>query len=316
MTTYEHLQEKIKALELAENETDYIVGFLLAYDIPKATLVRMRLTEGVAADSPIKIGNKLLVSYTLNENLYTYYDYAQRVLVKNQSYRIIMLVNREHILAYDTQNGDWLYTERENLYKDCDFFYPLMGLERNVLHDRENANIKIGEKIARLYNELLVINAGKEEHIEAFIIDLVFCVLADSFSIIPKGSMHSWMERFSERDGKNISKVLRRICEELIGLEGEFLTIKTSIGKGFLHLDIDELEMGVSARNIILDICSADWENVEPEVLGAMIQSIVVPSDNSVSYNYTSTANIYKVIGPLFMDDLYIEYERAKQNKE
>lgn len=44
-----------------------------------------------------------------------------------------------------------------------------------------------------------------------------------------------------------------------------------------------------------------------------MIQSIAFPSENAVSYNYTSTANVYKVIGPLFMDDLYAEFERTKK---
>ena len=178
MTTYQHLQEKIKELDTASNITDYLMGFLLAYEIPRATLVRMRVAEGINADMPIKVGNKLLVSYTLNENLYTYYDHVQRNFIKNQSYRLVMLLNKKNILAYDSQKGDWLYIERTELYKDCDFFYPLIGMERNVLREQENANIKIGEKIARLYNELIMLNQDAEEVIAKFIVDLVFWLTA------------------------------------------------------------------------------------------------------------------------------------------
>ena len=316
MTTYQHLQEKIKELDATSNITDYLMGFLLAYDIPRATLVRMRLTEGINADIPVKIGNKLLVSYTLNENLYTYYDFVQRSFVKNQSYRIVMLLNEKNILAYDTQNGDWLYIERAELYKDCDFFYPLIGLERNVLREQENANVKIGEKIARLYNELIMLNREAEDVIGKFIVDLVFCVLADSFEIIPKGSIYSWVDHYTNRDGDNISALFNEISSELTGTDGRLLEQKTSLGEGFLHLNLGELKFDSSSRNILLEICSANWADIEPEVLGAMVQSIVVPTDNAVSYNYTSTANIYKVIGPLFMDDLYGEYEAAKKNGE
>lgn len=316
MTTYQHLQEKIKELDTSSNITDYLMGFLLAYEIPRATLVRMRVAEGINADTPIKVGNKLLVSYTLNENLYTYYDHVQRNFIKNQSYRLVMLLNKKNILAYDSQTGDWLYIERTELYKDCDFFYPLIGMERNVLREQENANIKIGEKIARLYNELIMLNQDAEEVIAKFIVDLVFCVLADSFEIVPKGSIYSWVDHFTNRDGDNISRLFNEISNELTGNAGRLLEQKTSIGDGFLHLSLEELKFDGSSRNILLEICSANWAEVEPEVLGAMIQSIVVPSDNAVSYNYTSTANIYKVIGPLFMDDLYSEYEHAKKKGE
>lgn len=70
-----------------------------------------------------------------------------------------------------------------------------------------------------------------------------------------------------------------------------------------------------STRNLLLDISKYDWSEVEPEVLGSLIQSIVFPTESGSAYNYTSTANIYKVIGPLFMDDLYEEFELQKKYK-
>ena len=77
MVSYEKLQEKIAGISKIENQTEFITEFLSAYDIPKATLVRMKITNGIFADTGIAIGNKLLIIYTLSENLYTFYNVAQ-----------------------------------------------------------------------------------------------------------------------------------------------------------------------------------------------------------------------------------------------
>ena len=262
MTKYEQLQFKVKKLNETDSITDYIAGFLMAYDIPRATLVRMRITEGVHAEDAVRIGNKLLISYTHSENLYTYYDYVQKQLVKNQNYRLILMLNEMNILAYDTINNDWLYIERQNLYKQCDFFYPLMGLERNVLHNQDCANIKIGEKFAQLYNELLLLNPRMDEMINNFIIDVLFCLLADSFDIIKKGSLYSWINKYTNQDGKNVGKLIHEVCEELAGLTEKYLETKTDIGEGFLQFGYENIVFDKSIRNILITKTSHTYNGI------------------------------------------------------
>lgn len=321
MVKYDQFQEKMKIVCENENPSKFLMEFLYCYDIPKATLIRTKIAQGISADEGIGIGNKMLFIYTSSKNLYTYYDYAQKNIIKNQTYRIIMLFNNSDILALDTKNNEWLSEDKRNLYRVCNFFYPLAGLERNTVAVKESVNIKIGKKFAQLYNELLMLNPNKENSLNDLLVDLVFCLLADSFNIIKTGSMYYLIDLYSENNGAGTSQIINNICK---GIQSKNNSIPTYIketlvqcdGYSNIHGKFDDMIFDKSTRDLLLKICNEDWGEVEPEVLGALIQTIAFPEEKSASYNYTSTANIYKVIGPLFMDDYYSKYELAKGEPE
>lgn len=76
--------------------------------------------------------------------------------------------------------------------------------------------------------------------------------------------------------------------------------------------DISDISFTKNMRSLMLEIMSFDWSDVDPEILGSLIQSIIVPDDESITGNFTATTNIQKVIRPLFLNDLYAEYEDCK----
>ena len=53
-----------------------------------------------------------------------------------------------------------------------------------------------------------------------------------------------------------------------------------------------------------------NWNEINPDILGAMIQTVASKEQRSVSgMHYTSVENIMKVIKPLFLDDLTASYQ-------
>lgn len=318
MTQYELLQQKIKEVCLKTDPTEFLCDFLLSYNIPRATIARMNIVSGISADTGIKVSNKLLFFYSLSDNLYTKFDFVQRNIIKNQAFRIVMLMNTRDILALDTSTNEWLSVSRQDLYKDCDFFLPLMGLEKITVSERQNVNVKIGEKFAQFYNEMYVLNPEKEQDLNNLIVCLVCSFLADSFGLIKTGALQNWISLYSKKDGSDLSGLLEMIfasIREAASCAPEYITTLV-----YTHIDnMQYVEPGLcydkSTRKLLLDISEFDWSEVEPEVLGSLIQTIVFPTESAVAYNYTSTANIYKVIGPLFMDDLYEEFECQKKEK-
>ena len=55
-----------------------------------------------------------------------------------------------------------------------------------------------------------------------------------------------------------------------------------------------------------------DWKLINPDIFGSMIQSIADEKARSeLGMHYTSVPNIMKVLGPLFLDDLDAEIEKA-----
>lgn len=71
------------------------------------------------------------------------------------------------------------------------------------------------------------------------------------------------------------------------------------------------LDFDKKTRKLILEAGELlNWNDINPDILGAMIQTVASSEDRSESgMHYTSVENIMKVIKPLFLDDLTASYE-------
>src|SRR3546814_16017885 len=66
-------------------------------------------------------------------------------------------------------------------------------------------------------------------------------------------------------------------------------------------------------RDHLLDAARHDWSSVSPAIFGSLFQSVMDAGERRAKgAHYTTEANILKVIGPLFLDDLKDELERLK----
>src|SRR5690606_32252095 len=69
------------------------------------------------------------------------------------------------------------------------------------------------------------------------------------------------------------------------------------------------------ARKIIMECADLNWSEINPDIFGSMIQAVVNPAYRSgLGMHYTSVPNIMKVIEPLFLNELYEEFEKHKEN--
>ena len=312
----QNIQAELKKIDGKIEITEYLRGFLLSYGIPRATLVRLGLDTTIPVDKTLAIGNKLFCIYTNAVNLYTKYDQVQRNIVKNNKFRFIMLINKEDILALDTQSNEWLMVSRDKIHSEFEFFLPLAGFEKTTIGEKKNANTKIGEKFAQFYNEVLMLNPGKESTVLVLLVNLVATLFADSCGVLTSGCVHHYIDLYSKQDGSDLGRVLNEIFTAVAGGECNSDYLRKNRNASVVGIPICEsgLCFDKSSRSTLISLCALNWDSVEPEVIGALIQAILNPEDANISYNYTSTANIYKVIGPLFMDDLFEEYEKSKQD--
>lgn len=309
------IQDELKRIENSIEITDYLSGFLLSYNIPRATIARTGVNNSVPVDKAIIIGNKILCMYTNAVNLYVKYDQVQRKIIKRNKFRFVMLINDNSVLALDTQNNEWVDVQRNEIHTEFEFFLPLAGIEKPSIGEKKNANIKIGEKFAQLYNEVLILNPGKEKIISVLFVNLVATLFSDSCGILNPGSVHNYLDLYSKKDGTDLETILNSVFEAVSGQEKipEYMkNNRCGAVKGLPQYD-GGLHFDTNSRKTLISLCALNWDSVEPEVIGALIQAIVNPEDADLAYNYTSTANIYKVIGPLFMDDLFEEYEILKR---
>ena len=69
-------------------------------------------------------------------------------------------------------------------------------------------------------------------------------------------------------------------------------------------------------RKTLLECCYIDWSKISPAIFGSMFQSVMNPQERrNLGAHYTSEKNILKLIKPLFLDELWTEFESVKTNK-
>ena len=69
------------------------------------------------------------------------------------------------------------------------------------------------------------------------------------------------------------------------------------------------------ARSYLLNIGKLDWQKINPDIFGSMIQAVTEDEERgALGMHYTSVPNILKVLNPLFLDDLHARLEEAGDN--
>lgn len=310
------IQSKLKSIEEIKSVSEYLSVFFLSYNIPRATLVRHGLYNEIQVDKEIVIGNKMFCMYTKAINLYAKFDQVQRKKVKQNKYRFVMLINDVELLTLDTVTGDWLAVNRDDIHFEFEFFLPLAGIERAKKTDKQSADTKIGEKFAQFYNEMLILNQGKEEKLNILMVNLVGTFFSDSCGIFDMGTIRNLVDLYSKKDASDLEQLLIHIFNSISGDDEvpEYILKNRHGSLSGLPKYNAGLRFSAQTKRTLLSLSELNWISVEPEVIGALIQAIINPEDAAIAYNYTSTANVYKVIGPLFMDDLFEEYELKKSD--
>lgn len=322
------VEESIKEIILSGNKQEFIYNFLLAYDLPKASITRLKKGSLNLSKKPDEIvwKKKLFYKQTTNEDLYEEYS---KMIERNECLahepRFIILTNFEKVLARDTKTLDTLDIKFNDLAKYFDFFLPWAGMEKAMYKTDNPADVKAAEKMAKLYDQLKqdnnIVTQEKIHELNIFLSRLLFCFFAEDTDIFPKGIFTNLIESHTQTDGSDLNSYINRLFKvlnlptekrgNLPSYLDEFPYVN---GKLFEAIEIT-LEFSRKSRQAILDCGSLDWSLINPDIFGSMIQAVVTPEyRGSMGMHYTSVPNIMKVIHPLFLDDLYLNFEKSKGN--
>jgi hypothetical protein len=186
--------------------------------------------------------------------------------------------------------------------------------------DQVEVNIKAAEMMARLHDALK--GHGYEGHdLEVYLVRLLFCLFADDTGIFHKDTFFRYLED-SKPDGSDLSWRIARLFEVLNTPKDDrvkkdllsdelcrFRYINGSLFKDALLLADFDAKM----RQTLLDCVNFDWSEISSAIFGAMFQGVMDSARRrEIGAHYTSEENILKLINPLFMDELWKEFDRVK----
>ena len=311
------------------NKESFIFDLLLAYGTPKSTIKRLIGSDHDKLDSNGElIVRKKLFFKVSSKNLHSVIDElkTQKEVTKH-SPRFIIVTDFETLLAYDTKTSDSLDTELLNIVNHYDFFLPLAGMEKANFQDENPADVRASIKMAKLYDELQKNNKfeSKEDihSLNVFLTRLLFCYFAEDTNIFEENLFTYSISSHTLPDGSNLNNYMERLfsifntpTDKRENNTPEYLK-KFPYVNGGLFKDVVKVPIFTTkSRNILIEVGQLKWSEINPDIFGSMMQAVVTSDHRgNMGMHYTSVPNIMKVIEPLFLDELYLEFEKAYENK-
>lgn len=311
------------------NKETFIFDLLLAYGTPKSTIKRLIGSDHDKLDTNGElIFRKKLFFKVASKNLHSVIDAlkTQKEVTKH-SPRFIIVTDFETLLAYDTKTSDGLDTELLNIVNYYDFFLPLAGMEKANFQDENPADVRASIKMAKLYDELQKNNKfeSKEDihSLNVFLTRLLFCYFAEDTNIFEENLFTYSISSHTLPDGSDVNNYMERLfsifntpTDKREKNTPEYLQKFPYVNGGLFKDVVKVPTFTTKSRNILIEVGQLKWSEINPDIFGSMMQAVVTSDHRgNMGMHYTSVPNIMKVIEPLFLDELYLEFEKAYENK-
>ena len=207
----------------------------------------------------------------------------------------------------------------------------LRGQQSTPIRPDDPINDKAVRKLSRLHNALR--HDGFVGHpLQLLLVRLLFCMFADKTGLFePAGQFTDLIENGTLEDGSNVGPVLNLLFDQLDvqtdarqkALPGWFKNYPFVNG----HLFQEKVRTAcfdAPMRELLLDCCHTDWGRISPAIFGSMFQHIMDAANTpdhadlrrELGAHYTSEDNIQKLIGPLFLDELRLEFAAIKGSEK
>lgn len=326
---------KIKKLNITEiedglkkvinniNLDTFIEEFLSLYEIPKTSITRAKKNLNDGKDFIIK--NRLFYREVSEEVVLAVDSIEQEILGDKSQPRYIIATDFYYFAAVDTKTRETLNIPIEEVPSNADFFLAWNGIEKADYQAESPADRKAAERFAKLYDVVARDNPNANEHaFNLFLIRTLFLLFAEDTGIIDKGLFTNVLKTRTSDDGSNFNIVIKELFEILdISQQNRKDTPDWLIdfpyvnGKLFGEPHVN-LAFSKKSRELLIEAGELlNWNEINPDILGAMIQSVASEEDRHISgMHYTSVSNIMKVIRPLFLDKLNEELNHLEEKFE
>ena len=320
------IEDKISKIIDNDDHDNFIYDFLSVYDIPKATITKLKngINNLANVTGEIYLKNKLYYKITNEDLMQSFTDVKQKVDELASKPRYIFVTNFKEILAFDTKTKDTLSIPFERLPQKFEFFLAWNGIEKADFDKENPADVRAAERFAKLYDVIVKNNPhASRKGLNLFLIRVLFCLFAEDTDIFEKNLFTNRLKQLTQLDGSDVDDFISKLFGVLDVEKKDRSANMPSWLADFPYVDGDlfkdpheSLTFTAKSRKLIIDAGEKlEWDEINPDILGSMLQAVASEDSRShLGMHYTSVPNIMKVINPLFLDDLRNEFEKNKNN--
>ena len=236
--------------------------------------------------------------------------------------RYILVCDFDRFRLYDldanTQHDFLLKQLKDNV----GLFGFIAGYEKKTYKEQDPVNIEAAELMGRLHDKIKAI--GYDGHqLELYLVRLVFCLFADDSNIFEKGIFYDYIDLRTAEDGSDLAmhfdtlfNVLNTAPDKRLKNLDEGLAAFPYVNGKLFEERLPPASFDSEMRRLLLDSCLLDWGKISPAIFGSLFQSVMdEKARRNLGAHYTSEKNILKLIKPLFLDELWAEFNKVQTNK-
>jgi hypothetical protein len=236
--------------------------------------------------------------------------------------KYILVSDFDIIRLHDLEEAKVIEFKLKDFVNNIQHFGFIAGYQKRIYKEQDPVNIKAAELMGKLHDRLKEI--GYEGHpLEIYLVRILFLLFAEDTTIFEKQQFQEFIEQRTSEDGSDLAAKLQEL----------FQVLNTPTDKRFKNLDeqlnafpyvngklfeesLPSASFDSKMRHSLLECCYLDWSKISPAIFGSMFQSVMNPTERrNLGAHYTSEKNILKLIKPLFLDELWQEFEAIKTNK-
>jgi len=232
--------------------------------------------------------------------------------------RYVLVCDFTNFILHDLEENERVEFTLDKFHENIQYFGFIAGYKRKTYASEDPVNIEAAERMGRLHDSLR--ETGYEGHdLEVYLVRLLFCLFAEDTGIFEKGLFQEYIETHTKEDGSDLAMHLARIFDILnkpadkrVKNLNESLKVFPYVNGQLFEERLDFAEFDSKMREMLLQACALDWSKISLAIFGSMFQSVMNPEERrNLGAHYTSEKNIFKLIEPLFLDELRAEFEKC-----
>lgn len=270
-------------------------------------------------------GTLLVEMKSRGKNLDKAYQQARDYLYGLQQYELpnyILVCDFEIFRLYNPETDAVIEFRLNELISNVQHFGFIAGYQKREYKEQDPVNIQAAAIMGQLHDKLKAV--GYEGHpLELYLVRLLFILFADDTTIFDKDIFIDFIEQKTAEDGSDLAARLSELFyilntpkEKRLKNIDEHLNRFPYVNGKLFEEPLPPAAFDSEMRELLIKCCYLDWGKISPAIFGSMFQSAMNPAERrNLGAHYTSEKNILKLIKPLFLDELWKEFESVKGNQ-
>lgn len=299
--------------------TDFLHCFGIVFDDPNTLPFEENTGKGFAdcfikdvVIIEMKDKNKIRTKDQLVEQLPQAIRYWEG---KGKHVPFLVLCNFSDFVIFDTRDSSTHHLKLAELEYKVESFGFLLSISSVFAPEQEAVTRKSAKIMGQLYRSLRSRLTGKEEDVDLFVLQCLFCLFSEDIGYLPMETFSNCVRRIKdgEDNSANVLSTLFKMMDEqdTDRKKGRFENVRYFNGPLFRKKP--EIVLNDAEVDFLWQSCQMDWKNVRPEIFGALFES----SQSKVSrhkdgMHFTSEEDILKVVGPSILEPWNEKFAKCK----